>query len=376
MRPAAVIPDERDDAWTRRSSRERALPTDEFLVQLFDALPTAVLVRDPDAGCVTWANRAFGGLVGLPAEEIAGSRPPYPWSASEERAADPGARANGGAQVEALFRHRDGQLVPVEIETVVIRDSAGAPVSEVGLITDLSERRRLEQQLRQSGKLAAIGELAAGVAHEINNPLFAILGLVEFLLKEVEPGSKAQDRLLLVQQTGLEIKDIVRALLDFAREPSGVFTTVALEEVASQTVELVRRTTGAKDVQVVERYEAGGAPVNGSPNQLKQVFLNLLTNAHQALPTGGTITLSVHREGDWAVATVEDDGPGIPENVLPHVFQPFYTRKRDQGGTGLGLSVSLGIAQAHGGDLSAHSTPGRGARFVLRLPVAAPEEPR
>ena len=352
---------------TGRAEAPSTLPSEALVSQLFDALPTAAVVRHPKTQRVEWANRAFFELVGLTADEVLGS-PPNGWWASGADTADAGEGGEDG-RVEALLRRHDGQLIPVEVEHVVIRDGAGSPVREVALVTDVSERRRLEQQLVQSGKLAAIGELAAGVAHEINNPLFAILGFVEFLLAEAEPRSRTHERLLLVQQTGLEIKAIVRALLDFAREPSGVFTTVVLEDVVAQAVELVRRTSGAKDVEIVEDYGAEGSLVEGSPNQLKQVFLNLLTNAQQALPAGGTVWVTVDRAGDWIVATVADDGPGIPDDVLPRIFEPFFTSRRDEGGTGLGLSVSLGIAEAHGGGLTASSRPGGGAAFALRLPV-------
>ena len=134
-----------------------------------------------------------------------------------------------------MFRHTDGHPLPVEVFQHLVHGDDGKPALLLGVITDLSEKRRLDQQLVQSGKLAAIGELAAGVAHEINNPLFAILGLTEFLLKEAEPGSKAHQRLVLIQQTGLEIKEIVRALLDFARENAEERHIVKLDDVIRST---------------------------------------------------------------------------------------------------------------------------------------------
>ena len=179
----------------------------------------------------------------------------------------------------------------------------------------------MQQQLVQSGKLAAIGELAAGVAHEINNPLFAILGLTEFLLKEAEPESKAHQRLELIQQTGLEIKEIVRALLDFARENAEERHEVALDDVVRSTVDLVRRTNAHKGVELVDTYEDAGALVYASPNQLKQIFLNLIANARQAMPNGGTVTVDVRTERRTSRSQrVSDDGPGIePGCAQPHL---------------------------------------------------------
>jgi PAS domain S-box-containing protein len=343
---------------------------DPLVVHLLDAMPTAVLVVEPGTGRVVSANRAFLELVGLEADDVVNVLPPYGWWAGEE---DDDLRremaTNAPAGIGALLRDKSGRLVPVEIERVTLSGSDGSTVLEATLVTDLRDRRRLEEQLVQSGKLAAIGELAAGVAHEINNPLFAILGFVEFLRNEIEPGTRAHERLLLIEQTGLEIKAVVRALLDFAREPSDVFMTLSLADVAAQTVELVRWTTAAKDVEIVERYPEETLLVKGSPNQLKQIFLNLLTNAQQAMPSGGTVTVELACSDGWAEAIVADTGPGITEEVLPRIFEPFFTRKQNRGGTGLGLSVSLGIAQMHGGDLTAQSVPGKGAAFTLRLPL-------
>jgi len=228
----------------------------------------------------------------------------------------------------------------------------------------------IDLRLVQSGKLAAIGELAAGVAHEINNPLFAILGLTEFLLKEAEPGTQQYERLALIQQTGLEIKEIVRALLDFARENAEDRHVVELEGIVRSTLDLIRRTNAHKGVELVESYEAPGLEVHASGNQLKQVLLNLIANARQAMPNGGTVRVAVRRERNQAVVVVADDGPGIAPDVAERIFEPFFTTKRDSGGTGLGLSVSLGIAEAHGGSLTVLSQPGAGATFALRLPVA------
>jgi PAS domain S-box-containing protein len=343
----------------------------QTLQALFDAMPTAISVADPETRRLVTVNRAFSELVGRPVEEIEGLVPPFPWWEPGE---DIEAGLVVGDRIERVFRLPDGRPQPVELSVYAIPGDDGEAALLLTLIEDTTEGRRMQQQLVQSGKLAAIGELAAGVAHEINNPLFAILGLTEFLLKEAEPGSKGLQRLELIQQTGLEIKEIVRALLDFARENAEERHVVPLEDVVQATVDLVRRTNAHKGVELHDSYDTSASPVTASPNQLKQIFLNLIANARQAMPNGGIVRVEVRRDGDWALATVADDGPGIEPAVLERIFEPFFTTKRLTGGTGLGLSVSLGIAEAHGGSLTASSDPGHGATFTLRLPIAIEEE--
>ena len=340
--------------------------TRQFLDSLFESLPLAVAVADPDTHAIRRVNQAFVDLLGFPREEALGAAPPFPWW-TEDHAIPQGKLT----KYDRLFRRKDGAVVPTEITKALIRDAEDDPWAEVVLIADLSERRAFEQQLIQSGKLASIGELAAGVAHEINNPLFAILGLVEFLLIETEPGTKAHERLTLIQGTAYEIKEIVRALLDFARERADERTVVCLDYIAAQTVELMRKTSAAKQVDIVERFPDLSTPVEASASQLKQIFVNLISNAKHALKDGGgTITVEVGRDADSAWAEVRDTGPGLSPEVAARVFEPFFTTRRDIGGTGLGLSVSLGIAQAHGGSLVVDSAPGEGATFRLRLPLA------
>jgi PAS domain S-box-containing protein len=348
---------------------ERELLSQRFLERLVDAVPTAVTICEPGSWRILSANAAMRALVGYGDDQILGAEPPYPWWG--EPPVRPPEEWTPTDRWEQLYRHADGTVVPVEGTTFMFHGADGEPERVINLVTDLSERRLFEQQLVQSSKLASIGELAAGVAHEINNPLFAILGLVEFLLKDAQPGTKAHERLVLVQQTGLEIKEIVRALLDFARERSDEFAPVALELAVRQTLDLVRKTSAKKGIEIVERYPEEELVVQGSSNQLKQVILNVVTNAQHAMPEGGRITIELARDGDYATATVTDTGAGVPAEVVERIFDPFFTTKREVGGTGLGLSVSLGIAQMHGGDLTVDSQPGHGASFTLRLPLAS-----
>jgi signal transduction histidine kinase len=199
-----------------------------------------------------------------------------------------------------------------------------------------------------------------------------MLGLVELLLVEIEPGTKAHERLSLVQQSGLEIKRITHSLLGFARAEPDVSEIVSLQEVAEKAVELVRCTSAGKGIELREHYPDELLPVQGSPARLSQAFLSLIVNAQQALPTGGTVTVQLEQDGDWAVARVTDTGAGIDPDARSGLFEPFSTTKH--GGTGLGLAASLEIARAHGGDLIAVSSVAAGASFVLRLPIAQEAE--
>jgi signal transduction histidine kinase len=245
-------------------------------------------------------------------------------------------------------------------------------MSEHAAALPLPESSTSEREaLLDAGRLTGLGELVRGAAHEINNPLFGMLGLIELLLREIEPGTKAHERLSLVQQSGLEIKRITHSLLGFARADSAVTEVVSLEEIAATAVELVRCTGAGKSVELREQYPNEPLQVRGSSARLSQVFLSLLVNAQQALPTGGSVTVQLERDGDWAVARVTDTGAGIDLDARPGLFEPFATTK--DGGTGLGLAASLEIARRHGGDLIA-LTSASGASFVLRLPIVGSAE--
>jgi len=223
--------------------------------------------------------------------------------------------------------------------------------------------------LLATGRQAAIGELAAEIAHEINNPLFAILGLTELLLKDAQPGTKVHERLRLVEETGREIKELVRTLLTFAREPTDEVGTVSLQAVVADALELVRHTSASKGVEIVERLEGGPVHVEGNANALKQIVLNLLTNARHVLPDNGTIVVALTTAPGRASVRVSDTGPGVEPELRDRIFEPLFTTKGERG-NGLGLTVSRTLARLHGGSLRlADGGEGEGAVFVLELPT-------
>jgi signal transduction histidine kinase len=220
------------------------------------------------------------------------------------------------------------------------------------------------------GKAATLGQLVPGLIHELNNPLFAILGLVELLLGEADPTSRAYQRLTLMQQSGLEIKEIVSAVRDFAREPDQEHHEFSLEDVARQALELYRLTSVARDVETAVEAEDGPLLVLANPNRVKQIFLQLLGNAYQAMPDGGSVTVRLASEGDWVEATVSDSGVGVDPELRAHVFEPFVTTRQESGSAGLGLTLARAIAADQGGELELLPSRGTGTSFKLRLPAA------
>jgi two-component system NtrC family sensor kinase len=240
-----------------------------------------------------------------------------------------------------------------------------------GLRRQMDELRTTQAQLVQSAKLAAIGELAANVAHEINNPMTSILGYATLMLDEGVDPSATMDYLKTIQSEAMRIREVVRALLDFSRQRDFTMEQVDVTQALRDTLALVRRHAALSNVHVEEKYDPDLPLVKVDVPQCKQVFLNLITNALDAMPHGGTLTVATARDGDFVRVDFQDTGAGIPEANLARIFDPFFTTKPAVKGTGLGLSVSLGIIQSHGGTIEVRSQVGKGSVFSVKLPVPA-----
>lgn len=234
------------------------------------------------------------------------------------------------------------------------------------------ERLKLttRQQIGQSEKLASIGRLAAGIAHEINNPLTGVLTFAH-LLRQNENFSEQdhQDLDVIIQET-TRVREIVRGLLDFARESPSTRNPLNLNETIEQTLKLVRSQKEFREVTIRQELDGNLPPVKADKNQLQQVLLNLCLNACEAMPDGGELTISTSpREDGQVIVQVRDTGHGIAQENLEKIFDPFFTTKPVGKGTGLGLSVSYGIVQSHGGDIEVDSEIGKGTTFTLSFPV-------
>ena len=250
--------------------------------------------------------------------------------------------------------------------------------SVVVLVEDVTDQQVMESQLIQSEKLAAVGQLVSGVAHELNNPLTSIAGLSEFLLEQKELGQKDRGHLKVIHEQAERAGRIVRNLLTFARKGPAERSFVDLNELLNRTLLLMSYDLRLKDIAVEKDLATDLPGVLGDRHALQQVVLNLLTNAAQAVsdnPPARPRTVTVHTWSDGAVhLRIADSGPGIPPEVQAQLFTPFFTTKEPGQGTGLGLSISYSIVEAHGGRITVEQPPEGGAAFRVDLPAALPPE--
>jgi len=277
-----------------------------------------------------------------------------------------------GRFIRYVERIAEGDLSPIR-PTRRYRDEFSTLAIAINRMLDEIQAR--QEQLVQSRKMAAVGTLTSGIAHELNNPLNNISLTVETLLDDTDELSDTRRRQLLgdiftqVQRAGAT----VRNLLDFTRKDAPVRTMVTIGEVIESTLQLVGNELALGKVRPRLEIAADLPPIHGNSRGLQQVFLNLFLNAIQAMPQGGDLTVDARRQGDEIRIAVQDTGVGLPEEHLEKIFEPFFTTKEAGEGTGLGLSVSYSIVRQHGGRIEVQSPPGRGATFVVVLPIAPPE---
>ncbi|MGB4503308.1 MAG: ATP-binding protein [Syntrophaceticus sp.] len=249
-------------------------------------------------------------------------------------------------------------------------------------ITDITSRRRMESQLYQSEKLIAIGEMAAGVAHELNSPLTAVIGNCNLILRRTSPADKHYKLLLDIKKCGQRCKRIIQNLLTFARQDLYSFELLSINDVVAGSLSLISYQIEKNNIKIMEDLSDNTPLIKGNKQQLEQVLINFLINARDAFNdvendriTNNKITIStgikVVDDEEMVFVQVADNGKGIPKKIIDHIFTPFFSTKDKNSGTGLGLSVSLGIAQAHGGSIEVSSEMGKGSEFMLLLPAAS-----
>jgi PAS domain S-box-containing protein len=285
-------------------------------------------------------------------------------------------RTTGSWRGTLVRRRQDGTTFPAAATVTALRDSTGTITHFVGVERDITDELRLRDQLVHSERLSAIGELVAGVAHEINNPLQTIMGSVELLLDEqVEPSTRRD--LEVVRREAGRAGQIVRNLLSFVRRSAPDRMSADLNQLVKATLDLRAFHLQQRDIRLVADLQPSALPVLVNREEIQQVVLNLLLNAEQAIlstASSGTITVRTYSTGRYHAVEVADDGPGVPHDLGGRVFEPFFTTKDVGQGTGLGLSISHGIASAHGGLLELCPSD-RGACFRMTVPSQAASSP-
>jgi len=349
----------------------------EFSENILESLNDGLAVVNRDDVVVRW-NRRLEELYGLRHEESVGRR-------LHEIMDDGffevlrGARRDSpdGAAVYRVplkTRHESARRVLVNVATTPLRDSDGAIAGTILIIEDISARVQLEEQLQISEKMASIGLLAAGVAHEVNTPLTGISSFVQMLMEGAEPDDPRTRVLEKIEKQTFRAARIVNGLLNLARPAQVDSGPVDVNVVINDVLSLLDHQLKTGRIQVRKEMAGTGPVVQGIEYKLQQVFLNLFLNARDAMPKGGWLTIVTKVEGGRAVVEVADTGSGIPPEQLSRIYDPFFTTKEIGKGTGLGLSITYGIMQEHGGTITCDSAPGQGTRFSMLLPLATAQQ--
>lgn len=352
----------------------------EFNENIVESLDDGLVVADLGDRVVRW-NRAMEQLYGVTRAEAIGRR-------LEDLLDGPVVETLRAARRDAphgttLFRvpltaraAQAGRKLLVNMATVPLQAAMGSPLSVSGtmiIVEDVTSRVRLEEQLQISEKMASIGLLAAGVAHEVNTPLTGISSFTQMLLERADPDDPRTKVLEKIERQTFRAAKIVNGLLNLSRQtgPSGLeHAPVDVNAVINDVLALLEHQLEVAKIRIRRELCSPALIVSGIEHQLQQVFLNLFLNARDAMPKGGWLAVTTRFDGGQAVVEVSDTGSGIPSEHLSRIYDPFFTTKAIGKGTGLGLSITYGIVREHEGTLNCDSVLGQGTRFTLTLPIS------
>ena len=347
----------------------------DFNSKILNATQSMILVADT-AGLISYANRRCFEAGGYKQEQLLGSRladlvPPQKREVFTE-ALDSTTHGHQVDNLEVPILLGRGRAAQFAVNMSPMRDENGNVTSIVVVMTDITDAAMLQAKLMHTEKMAAVGQLVSGVAHEVNNPLTAILGFADLLNDHPDVPEFAKADLRVILEEAQRTKQIVQNLLSFARQMPPQRKPLRVNAILRQTLALRSYDFSNRGVQIVEKFQADLPEIIGDGHQVQQVFLNILNNAYDAVNENsgaGKIEIETSRGNGFAEITFSDNGPGItyPERI----FDPFFTTKEVGKGTGLGLSICYGIVREHAGEILCHNQPdGQGAVFTVRLPLA------
>jgi PAS domain S-box-containing protein len=361
------------DVTEKRAMERQLRRQEEFRRHLLESFPDLILVLDLKEQ-YTFVSARIRDLLGYRPELLMGKKIEEVKETSSELVNLYRTVASGQSSLassEYTAQHEDSSWRTMLGMASPLLDAEGKPAGVIISVRDITVEKKLEQQVIQSERLAAMGQMIGGFAHELNNPLTAILGMAE-LLQESETSESARKQLGSLHQQARRAAEIVQNLQYFARPPAPGRSEVNLSELIQRTVHLQTYPLRKSNITVDFLPQPAMPMIIADPNQLMQVFLNLLLNAEQAIRENrekGTIRVRMGRNPDSVWIVFQDDGPGIAPENLPHIFDPFFTTKRPGRGTGLGLSICKTLLREHGGNIDAATSPGGGAIFTITLPL-------
>ena len=366
------------DITERREMERRLYQHQEFARRLVDSFPDLILVFDT-AGRYTFTSPRVKDILGYEPEEYDSQELGQRTHLEDQPALQAlfGEIVSGRqsfASLEIRVRHKLGDWRRIRCHFSPLCDETDKIDGVIVSGRDVTELKRLEEQLIQAEKLAAMGQMLAGVAHELNNPLTAILGVTELLRERQGLEDIVKRQLDLTHRQARRAARIVQNLLEFSRPASPQKKPTDINSLLERTLQLHEHSLRRNNIEVDFKPQGGLPAVIGDANQLMQVFLNLISNAEQAIREvreTGRIQIRAGRFGTHIFVTIQDDGCGILPDALPRLFDPFYTTKRPGGGTGLGLSISMSIVREHGGSIDVETLPAGGSAFTVFLPAAS-----
>ena len=360
----------------RVAERTQALRvSEERYRDLVENSPEMIHLLSPD-GRLLHANKTEREKLGYSLDELSGmllSELVLPQERPKLSRHQKEVASRGRSRMETVFLPRTGEPIEVEMDATGQFDERGRLTQIRAFVRDITERKRIEERLFQTEKMVAVGQLASGLAHEIGTPLNTISGMAEFLLMTGGDNGASREELEAIVVQAKRISHLVQQLLDFSRPTRARRTMVDPHEVLELTLHLLERSLTASGIEIQLELLADPVRLRADPNHLQQVFTNIILNAQQAMPGGGSLRIETRRASLGRVRQLEmrfeDTGPGIPAENRKRIFEPFFTTKEVGKGTGLGLAICYSIVRQHGGSIGAENVPGSGARFLLSFPL-------